>query len=220
MEKCFACFVSERAVACTRSSVSNNGRAGFGGERTGKAEDLSLVAQESISREELDGYPRWFALRVKTRFEKTVSMALRNKGIEEFLPLYRCDRSWSDRVKPVDVPLFPNYLFCRIEPERRLPVLTTPGVLHFVGVGKTPIPIHDGEICAIQSVVQTDLKTEPWPFLEVGQKVRVENGPLSGLEGLLVEVRKNHRIIVSISLLRRSVAAEIDRNWVRPLLAS
>jgi len=204
------------------SNIPKTAVPGQAGKRIDKAEDLSLVAQESISREEVevDCSPSWFALRVKTRFEKTVSMALRNKGIEEFLPLYRCDRSWSDRVKPVDLPLFPNYLFCRIEPERRLPVLTTPGVLHFVGVGKTPIPIHDGEICAIQSVLQTDLKTEPWPFLELGQKVRVEHGPLSGLEGLLVEVRKNHRIIVSITLLRRSVAAEIDRNWVRPLLAS
>ena len=176
-----------------------------------------MVAQEPISVEERDGYFRWFALRVKSRFEKAVSTALRSKGFEELLPVYRCDRPWSDRIKLVDLPLFPGYVFCRINPEHRLPLLATPGVLHFVGVGKTPIPICDEEIAAVQSMMQSRLRTEPWPFLELGQRVRVEHGPLAGLEGLLVEVRKRHRIVVSVTLLRQSVAAEVDSNWVKPL---
>jgi transcription antitermination factor NusG len=160
---------------------------------------------------------RWFALRVKSRCEKLVTTMARNKGFEEFLPLYECHRRWSDRLKSVELPLFPGYVFCRLNPQHRLPLLTIPGVLHFVGIGKAPVPIDDEEITAIQSAVKSGLSAEPWPFLEAGQRVRLEDGPLAGLEGLLVEVRKRYRVVVSVSLLKRSVAVEIDREWVAPL---
>ena len=160
---------------------------------------------------------QWFALRVKSRSEKRVATILRNKGYEEFVPFYRPRRVWSNAIKLAGLPLFPGYVFCRLDPQYRLPILVTPGVLYFVGVGKTPAPIKEGEIRAIQSAVQSGLPAEPWAFLEVGQLVRLEDGPLSGLEGLCIEVRKQHRIVVSVPLLRRSVAVEIDRAWVRPL---
>ncbi len=160
---------------------------------------------------------QWFALRVKSRCEKLVTTMARNKGFEEFLPLYECHRRWSDRLKSVELPLFPGYVFCRLNPQHRLPLLTIPGVLHFVGIGKAPVPIDDEEITAIQSAVKSGLSAEPWPFLEAGQRVRLEDGPLAGLEGLLVEVRKRYRVVVSVSLLKRSVAVEIDREWVAPL---
>src|SRR5437867_4241481 len=162
--------------------------------------------------EELDGYVnhRWFALRVKSRYEKVVATVLRNKGYEEFLPLCQSRRRWSDRFKSVELPLFLGYVFCRLDPQHRLAVLTTPGVLHFVSVGRIPAPIDDREIAAIQAAVQSGLRTEPWPFLEVGQLVRLDDGPLAGLEGLLVEVRKQFRIVVSVTLLRRSIAVEVD----------
>jgi transcription antitermination factor NusG len=161
-------------------------------------------------------YP-WFALRVKSRCEKIVSTLARHKGFEEFLPLYQTRRRWSDRFKVVELPLFPGYVFCRTNPELRLPVLTIPGVLSFVGIGRVPVPIADAEIGAIQRAIGAGLLAEPYPFLEVGQRVRLAEGPLAGLEGLLVEVRKQRRILVSVSLLKRSVAVEIDRHWVRPL---
>ncbi len=163
---------------------------------------------------------QWFALRVKSRCEKVVSTIARNKGFEEFLPLYQRRQRWSDRVKAVEFPLFPGYVFCRLNPQYRLPLLTIPGVLHFVGIGKAPVPIDDEEILAIQSAVSSGLATEPWPFLEVGQRVRLEDGPLVGLEGFLVEMRKRYRVVVSVTLLKRSVAVEIDREWVTPLDAS
>ena len=159
----------------------------------------------------------WFALRVKSRSEKIVSTIARNKGFEEFLPLYQSRRRWSDRFKSVDVPLFPGYVFCRLNPEFRLPLLTIPGVLSFVGIGKVPVPIDDAEMAAIQTAIGSGLLAEPYPFLEVGQRVRIAEGPLTGIEGLLVEVRKQQRLAVSVSLLKRSVAVEIDRHWVRPL---
>jgi transcription antitermination factor NusG len=159
----------------------------------------------------------WFALRVKSRSEKIVSTIARHKGFEEFLPLYQSRRRWSDRYKSVELPLFPGYVFCRLDPDFRLPLLTIPGVLSFVGIGRVPAPIDDAEIAAIQTAIGAGLLAEPYPFLEVGQRVRLEEGPLAGLEGFLVEVRKQQRIAVSVSLLKRSVAVEIDRHWVRPL---
>lgn len=144
----------------------------------------------------------------------------RNKGFEAFLPLYRCRRRWSDRVKVMELPLFPGYVFCRLNVQYRFPLLTIPGALHFVGVGKTPAPIDDVEIRAIQTLVQSDMQTEPWPFLEAGERVRLEYGPLAGLEGFFVEARNQRRIVVSVSLLRRSIAVEIEQEWVTPLDAA
>jgi len=163
------------------------------------------------------GRSRWFALRVKPHFEKTVAAIARNKGYEEFLPIHRCRRRWSDRFRSVELPLFPGYIFCQLNPEFRLPLLTIPGALHFIGIGKVPAPIDDEEIAALQAAMQSGLWAEPWPFLDVGQRVRLEEGPLAGLEGLLIEVRKKQRLIVSVTLLRRSMAVEIERDWVRPL---
>lgn len=164
-----------------------------------------------------DARNRWFALRVKPRFEKTVANIARNKGYEEFLPLHRFRRRWSDRFKPVELPLFPGYVFCQLNPEFRLPLLTIPGALHFIGIGRIPAPIDDEEIAALQAAMRSGLWAEPWPFLDVGQRVLLEKGPLAGLEGLLIEVRKKQRLIVSVTLLRRSVAVEVERDWVRPL---
>ena len=160
---------------------------------------------------------RWFALRVQSRCEKVVAMVARNKGFEEFLPLHKSRRRWSDRLKSMELPLFPGYIFCRLDPQRRLPLLTIPGVLHFVGIGKTPSPIEDMEIAAIQTAVGSGVLTEPWPFLDVGQKVRLEDGPLPGLEGILVETPKRQKVVVSLTLLRRSVAVAIERHWAAPV---
>jgi transcription antitermination factor NusG len=163
---------------------------------------------------------RWFALRVKSRFEKVVATMASNKGFEEFLPVYQCRRRWSDRLKEVEFPLFPGYVFCRLDPQYRLPLLTIPGVLHFVGIGKTPVPLEDAEIAAIKAAVQSGLSTEPWPFLEAGQRVRLEEGPLAGVEGLFVGASKQDRLVVSVTLLKRAVAVTIERHWATPLDSS
>lgn len=157
---------------------------------------------------------KWFALRVRSGSEKVVAAIAENKGVEHFLPMYQCRRRWSDRMKSLDLPLFPGYLFCRLNPEYRLPVLTIPGVQHFVGVGKVPVAIEEAEIGALQAAARSGLRTEPWPYLAVGQRVRLEQGPLEGLEGFLIEVRKQQRIVVSVQLLMRSVTVEIERDWV------
>ena len=131
---------------------------------------------------------QWFAVRVKSNYEKPVSAVLRGKGFDEFLPIYRSKRQWSDRVKVMDLPLFPGYLFCRLDLNKRLPLLTTPGFLYLVGKGKTPEPVEEQEIMAIQSVVRSGLPALPWPSVVVGQKVRVERGPLRGVEGVVARI--------------------------------
>ena len=167
------------------------------------------------------GKEPWFAIRVKSRCERVVANIIQNKGFKGFLPLYRSRRRWSDREKSLDLPLFPGYLFCRLNPQRCLPVLTIPGVLHLVGIGKMPLPVDEQEIEAIQRIAKSSLVVEPWPFLEIGHRVLLEDGPLRGLEGILVGTSKQEqRVIVSVTLLRRSVAVSIDRHWVTPLTLS
>jgi transcription antitermination factor NusG len=167
--------------------------------------------------ENLNNPNRWFALRVKSRCEKVVATMAAGKGYQEFVPVYVCRRRWSDRVKQVEFPLFPGYVFCRLNPEYRLPLLTIPGVLHFVGIGKTPVALDDAEIESIQAAVQAGLSTEPWPFIEAGQRVRLDEGPLAGMEGIFVGSSKQDRLVVSVTLLKRSVAVTIERHWATPL---
>jgi len=161
---------------------------------------------------------RWYAIRVQSKFENLASATLRGKGYEEFLPLYPSRRRWSDRVKILDLPLFPGYLFCRFDvQERLLPILTTPGVISILGAGRTPVPVEDEEIEAIKTVLRSGLGAQPWPFLGVGSRVYVGRGPLAGLEGVITNTDKIYRLVVSVSLLQRSVAVEIDREWARPI---
>jgi transcription antitermination factor NusG len=159
----------------------------------------------------------WFAILARTSREKTASLLLENAGYECFLPTSRYMRRWSDRTKEIEVPLFPGYFFCRMNPHNRLPVLVTPGVIQIVGVGKTPIPVKEEEIAAIQRVGKSGLPTMPWPYLEIGHLVRIEEGALRGLTGIVLKIKSGVKLVLSISLLQRSVAVEIDRRWISDL---
>lgn len=164
---------------------------------------------------------QWYAVRVQSRLGRITSATLQGKGYEEFLPMYRSRRRWSDRFKQLDLPLFPGYLFCRFDyPDRVGPVLTTPGVIGIVSAGKTPIPVAEEEIEAVKRIVHSGLAAQPWPFLRVGSNVYIERGSLTGLEGFVISANKVHRLVVSVTLLQRSVAVEIDRDWVRPIASS
>jgi transcription antitermination factor NusG len=159
----------------------------------------------------------WFAVRVRSNYERTAAVHLRERGYEEFSPSYKVERRWSDRKKTIEKFLFPGYVFSRLDPLNRLPVLTVPGVVGLVGLGKTPSPIPDHEIENIRTMVQSGLLVQPWPFLEVGQRVVIERGPLTSVEGILQDIKGKFRLVVSIALLQRSVSAEVDRDWVRPV---
>jgi transcription antitermination factor NusG len=156
----------------------------------------------------------WYAIQVSGRQELPIASLLRHKGYEEFVPVYIQRRNWADRVKQVTAPLFKGYVFCRLNlGERLLPLLTTPGVIRIVGAGRSPIPIDDAEINSLQTAVASGAPLEPFPDVAVGQRVLLTEGPLSGCEGIIVETKKAWRLVVSITLLQRSVAVEIDRCW-------
>ena len=165
-----------------------------------------------------NGY-RWYALQVRGRWENTTATLLSGRGYRTFLPTCTVARRSCGNSNEQVAPLFPGYVFCQFDVQNRLPVLVTPGVLSVVGRGRIPIPVEDSEINAIQRVVSSGVRTEPWPYLEVGQYVRIQNGPLSGLEGILTSFRGGHRLVVSVSLLCRSVSLEIERSGVCPIQA-
>jgi transcriptional antiterminator NusG len=164
----------------------------------------------------------WFALRVKSNCEKITSIALKGRAYEEFLPTYRRIQLSSNRLKTktVELPLFPGYVFARFHPHDRLPILTLPGVLHVVGIGKEPAPLDDDEIASIRLITNSELYSEPWPFMTIGEPVEVINGPLSGARGKVLSIKDKYRLVVSLTLLQRSVAVEVYRDWVKPCPAS
>lgn len=161
-------------------------------------------------------YP-FYALRVRTKFEKQAGAFLSALGYQTYLPVYRERKQWSDRVKESESPFFPGYVFCRLDLTEIRPVIRAPGFMSIVGVGRTPVPISSDEIHAVMRTLSSGVFARPCPFLKVGQTVLIKYGPLSGIEGLLLRVQNSHRIVVSISLLQRSIAAEIAPEWVIPL---
>ena len=178
------------------------------------------VAEVLPEMEMLEEASSWHAVRVRPRCEKIAASAIHCKDYEAFLPLYRKQSQWSDRIKDVDLPLFPGYVFCRGDFSRRPRLITTPGVIGILNFGGIPATIADVEIEAIKAVLRAGFSAEPWPYLHEGQRVRVNAGALAGVEGILVRTKSDCRIVLSVEALCRSVAVEIHRECVTPLLLS
>jgi transcription antitermination factor NusG len=153
----------------------------------------------------------WFALYVKPRHEKNVAVILEKKGYEAFLPTYSHRAKY---YKNFELPLFPSYVFCRIELSERLPVMTTPGVFSIVGNGPEPESISEREVQAVRRLTQSGLMPVPWPYVVPGQEVSVESGPLEGVQGVVVDASNERWLVVSVNLLRRSVAVKLDREFL------
>lgn len=152
----------------------------------------------------------WFAVQVASRAERKVADSLACKGYECFLPLYKAKRKWSDRNKVLQLPMFPGYVFCRIFEARTGLVLATPGAVRVVGFGGKPYPVSESEISALQQVVRSGVDASPFmPFLKVGQKVEIKDGPLSGISGIIIHT-KNRRLVLSVELLMRSISIDVD----------
>ena len=152
----------------------------------------------------------WWALYTKHQHEKTVAEILEAKGCEVFLPLYEVVRRWKDRRMTLSLPLFPCYLFMRTNPAHRLRAITTPGVLMIVRCGDQSAVVSSEEILALQRAVRGPGRLEPHPFLKCGERVRVTRGALEGLEGILVRKKNLCRLVLSVDLLARSAAVEVD----------
>jgi transcription antitermination factor NusG len=152
----------------------------------------------------------WHAIYTRYQHEKLVEELLIQKGFQTFLPLYHTAHRWKDRLRQLDLPLFPSYIFIHGGLDRRLAIMTTSGVQTIVGDGEQAGIVTAAEIEAIRNLLETRLAVEPCPFLKLGDRVRVVYGPLAGLEGILVRKKNQCRLVLSIDLLQQSVAAEVD----------
>jgi transcription antitermination factor NusG len=158
----------------------------------------------------LDISGAWCAIYTRHQHEKAIAQILSAKGLEVFLPLYSATRRWKDRTMHLSLPLFPCYLFLRGMKERRLEVVTTPGIVSILTVNGEVATIAESEIESVRRVVEWGNRVEPHPFLRCGDRVRVICGPLQGLEGILVRKKNLCRLVLSVEILERSAAVEVD----------
>jgi transcription termination/antitermination protein NusG len=150
----------------------------------------------------------WFAVYGKYRHEKNIALALNGKGYEAFLPTYVKAHGAS---KKVELPLFPGYIFCRLDTSNTLPVLSTPGVFSILGSGSGPAPISEVDIESIRLMIRSGLTPSPWPYVATGQALRLTSGPLRGVQGVVVDASNEKWLVVSVELLQRSVAVKVER---------
>jgi transcription antitermination factor NusG len=160
----------------------------------------------------------WYAAYTHARHEKKVAQQLEQRGIEHFLPLYRSVRRWKDRRKELDLVLFPGYVFVRVPVSERLRVLQLPGVSRFVTFNGQPVSLISSDIDALRNALSYGVRAEHHPYLNVGRRVEVVSGPLSGARGILLRHKTNSRIVISIDAIMRSVSVEIDESDIVPLL--
>jgi transcription antitermination factor NusG len=161
----------------------------------------------------------WWAVYTRHQHEKVIADTLCTKGFEVFLPLYETVRRWKDRRMRLSLPLFPCYVFLRGGLDRRLQVITTPGVHVILSTGGRIALIQDDEIQTVRRAVEGPFRVEPHPFLKCGDRVRVLRGPLEGVEGILVRKKNLFRLVLSVEMLAQSVAVEIDVSDVEPVQA-
>jgi transcription antitermination factor NusG len=174
------------------------------------ANTIGLVSTKSTGDDSSTRELRWYAAYTNARHEKYVARQLQDRRMDNFLPLYRSVRCWKDRRKEIDLPLFPSYVFVRLAINSdRTRVLQIPGVVRFVSFNGRPAPLENEEIESLKNAV-ADGHAEPHPYLKIGRRVRIKRGPLAGIEGILVRKKDKFRVVISLDLIMRSVATEIE----------
>jgi transcription antitermination factor NusG len=160
--------------------------------------------------------PSWFALTVHPKHEHIVERELRNHGFEAYVPVHRARRRWSDRVKVLNMALFPGYVFCRFARPDKLRVLISPSVRGVVSNGREPVPIDDAEITSIRALIASGRSINLCPYLRIGQQVRISHGPFASVRGVIVRAEDNWRVIVSVNALGCSLSVEVDADQIQP----
>ncbi|MBZ5526593.1 MAG: UpxY family transcription antiterminator [Acidobacteriia bacterium] len=174
------------------------------------ASTAAIVTAESIALPDAMTVPHWYAAYTCAQHEKRVAEQFSQRAVEHFLPLYASVRRWKDRRVRIEMPLFPGYVFVRLALRERLRVLQVPSVVRLVGFGGLPTALPDEQVEILRAGLRGDLRAEPHPFLMVGRRVRVVRGPLAGMEGIVVRKKKQMRLVVSVELIQRSMAVEMD----------
>jgi transcription antitermination factor NusG len=160
---------------------------------------------------------QWYALYTRANHEKRVAAELSARTVEHFLPLYTSIRRWKDRRVSLDLPLFPGYVFVRLALQDRLNVLQVPSAVRLVGFNGLPCALPDAEMKIMRSGFSGNLRAEPHPFLTVGRRARIARGPLEGMEGRIIRRKNQMRFVISVELIQRSVAVEVDEADLRPV---
>ena len=165
------------------------------------------------------GAANWYALHTRSRFEKKVAEQLCEKQVPTFLPLRKEVHRWKDRYKPVELPLFGGYVFVKLsgQPDLRVRVLRTPGVVRIVGFGQQDAPIPTDQIERLQRILESSSVVHRHSYLRVGQRVKIISGTLSGVEGILVRIKNADRLVVSVEPIRRAISIELSGYEVLPL---
>ncbi len=175
-----------------------------------QSSSIHSAQEQALSQ---DG-PRWYAVYTRSRHEKQVQQQLVGEALDSFLPVRQSIHRWNDRSALVSLPLFPGYLFVRILMQDRLRVLKKPGVVTLVGTHGRPTPVPDYEIEALRACLARRARMEPHAYLTVGERVRVWSGPFAEIEGILLRKKNRRRLVLSVNLIGRSVAVELDSNDV------
>lgn len=175
------------------------------GRHVGKA-----LIDNSGGHPSVPDYPRWYAVYTLARHEKKVAQHFDERGIAYFLPLYTSIHRWNRKTATISVPLFPGYVFVQTSRHRRYEPLGVPGVVHFVGTAKSPTEIPAEEIESLRNVIRMGYKIEPHPYLAPGNRARIASGPMSGLTGIIQRTSGGFRSVISVDLIMRSVAIEVD----------
>jgi transcriptional antiterminator NusG len=160
--------------------------------------------------------PEWYAVYTRSHQERLVKSQLDGKGVENFLPTYERISQWKDRKKLIQVPLFPGYLFVKIALVKRLEVLKAYGAVQIVGNSTGPLPVPEEQVARVRTLVQFGLKCDPHPYLKVGKKARIKEGPLAGFEGILVRKKSRSLFVLSVDLIQRSVSVQLGSWLVEP----
>ena len=174
--------------------------------------ELGSRATEIIPGGDWEAYaqPHWYVAYTRANHERQVADQLAERGVENFLPQYESVHRWKDRKMRLQRPLFPGYVFVHLELKSRLKVLQVPGVACLVGFGGKPASVPDEDLERIRGYLNKGLRAEPHPYLTVGRLVRLKSGPLAGAQGILLRRKGNFRLVLSIELIRRAVAVDVD----------
>ena len=181
-------------------------------EKSEAVDGIKRVPAHKIETSPTEACPAWFAIHTAPRHEKRIANQLTGTGVENYLPVVAHSHQWSDRRKKVDLPLFPCYTFVHIPPsaEQRVKVLRVPGVIGFVGAARQGIPIPDRQIENIRALLTSSIAFDPYPFLKIGQRVRIRGGSLDGIEGVLMRRNGIRRLVISVDSLERSLSLCVE----------
>jgi transcription termination/antitermination protein NusG len=161
---------------------------------------------------------RWYAVSTSANHEKRVAEQLAVRTVEHFLPTYASVRHWKDRRVTLQLPLFPGYVFVHLELRGRLSVLQIPGIARLVGFGGRPAALPQQEIDALRVGLMCGLRAEPHPFLNKGRRARIKQGPLAGFDGVVLRWKGHWRVVLSLSLIQRSIAVDVDASSLEPVM--